>query len=107
RQPVARDRHPRAELLDVARDADHPAAITEMALDLARDRRDREGREAHVSVEVEAVDRLDEAERGDLLEVVQRLALVGIPPRERACQWKRPLDELPACPFVSVVVPAA
>ena len=35
----------RVELLDVARDAQHPAAVAEVALDLAGDRRHGEGRE--------------------------------------------------------------
>ena len=54
------------QLLQVARHADCPRAVAEVALDLAEDRRHRIGGERDLAVEIEAVDRLDEAHRGDL-----------------------------------------
>ena len=59
------------ELLQVARDAHRPRAVAEVALDLAEDRRHRVAREGDVARQVEAVDRLDEAQAGDLEEVVE------------------------------------
>ena len=61
------------ELLEVARDPHGPRAVAEVALDLAEDRRDRVARERHLARQVEAVDRLHEAQRRDLEEVVERL----------------------------------
>jgi len=106
RQAVAGHREAGAQLLDVARDADHPAAIAEVALDLARDRRHRERGESHVAVEVEALDRLHQAERRNLLQVVERFSLVGVAPGKRAGERQRALDQLDTCLFVSVFVPA-
>src|SRR5262249_10244187 len=107
RESIARDREPRAELLHVARDADHPAAVAEVAFDLAGDRRDGERGEPDLAAEIEAVDRLHEPERGDLLEVVQRLALVRVAPSERSGERQRALHQLQSCLLVSVVAPAA
>ena len=103
REAIARDRQPRAELLDVARDADHPATVTEVALDLTCDGRHGERGEAHLAVEVEPLDRLHQAERSDLLEVVQGLALVGVATGQRSGERQRPLDQLQPCTLILVV----
>src|SRR5215207_1196894 len=59
-----------------------------MALDLADDRRDREGREIYAPVEIEAVDCLDEADRAHLNEVVVLLASLAEPTGERLHEWQ-------------------
>ena len=82
------------QLLDVARDADRPAAVAEVALDLAHDVRGGEGGELDAAVDVEAVDGLDEADRADLHEVVERLAAVGVAAGDVPDQGHHPLDEL-------------
>ncbi len=64
---------PQRKLLEVARHAHGPRPVAEVALDLAQDRGDRVGGERDLALDVEAVDRLDQAQRGDLHEVVQRL----------------------------------
>ena len=51
------------QLLEAARHAHRPAAVAEVALDLADDVRRRVGRELDAAVDVEAVDRLDQADR--------------------------------------------
>ena len=53
----------RAGLLDAARHAHGPRAVAEVAADLAEDRRRREARELEAALGLEAVDRLDQADR--------------------------------------------
>jgi hypothetical protein len=72
--------------LEVARDAHRPGAVAEMALDLAGHRRDGEARERDAARRVEAVDRLDEAEAGDLEDVVEGLLGALAARGEAACQ---------------------
>ena len=59
------------------RQAHGPAAVAEVPLQLAENRRRRVGGEPQAAVGIEAVDGLDEAEHGDLDQVVGRLAAVG------------------------------
>src|SRR5512132_412222 len=54
-------REPYVQLLEAARHADRPTLVAEMALDLSDDVRGRVGRQLDAAVDVEAVDRLDEA----------------------------------------------
>ena len=70
------------QLLQPARDPDRPALVPEVPLDLADDRRGGVRGELDAAVEVEAVDRLDQADRADLDEVVERLAAAGEPAGE-------------------------
>src|SRR3954452_4854702 len=107
RERLAGAHDARAELLDVARDAQHPTAVAEVALQLAGDRRHGERREPHVARDVEAVDGLQQAERRDLLEVVQRLALAGVATGEAPRERQHPLGELRTRGTVSVLVPPA
>jgi hypothetical protein len=64
-----------------------------MALELADDRRHGEAREGVAAARLEAVDRLDERQRRDLDEVVERLARVLVAPCERAREGQEALDE--------------
>ena len=95
------------ELLEPARDAHRPALVAEVALDLADDVRRRVGRELDAAVDVEPVDRLDQPDRADLDEVIELLAAIGIPSRERAHERHVPLDQLFARLQVAVFVVAA
>ena len=81
------------ELLQVARHAHGPALVAEVALELAEDRRDRERGERGLALRVEAVDRLQQAERGDLHEVVERLAAALVAAGELAGERQEALDE--------------
>ena len=101
--PTARSTLQR-ELLQVARHADRPGAVAEVALDLAEDRRDRVGGERDLALGVEAVDRLDQADRRDLEEVVERLARALVAAGELARQRQEALDELLARPGVAGAV---
>src|SRR5581483_6813140 len=65
------------QLLQPARHLDRPALVAEIALDLADDRRRRVRRELHAALEIEAVDRLEQADGADLDQVVERFAAVG------------------------------
>ena len=62
------------QLLGRPRHAHRPRPIAEVALQFALDRRRRERRECRSVVGIEAIDRLHEAEHGDLAEVVVRAA---------------------------------
>jgi hypothetical protein len=64
-----------------------------VALELAEDGRDGEAREGGLARRVEAVDRLQQAQRGDLDEVVERLAAALVAPRELASEWQEALHE--------------
>ena len=71
-QPVAVALHPLRALLQAARGPYRPGEIAQIAFQLTVDRRHREGGECDSAFRVEALDRLEQADRGDLLEVVQR-----------------------------------
>src|SRR5204862_20527 len=76
------------------RDADGPAAVAEVALDLADDVRRRVGGQLDAAVHVEAVDRLDQPDRADLDEVFELLAAVGVASGQRAHERHVLLDQL-------------
>ena len=88
------------ELLQVARDPHGPALVAEVALELAEDGRDGEARERDGAARVEAVDRLDQAQRRDLDEVLQRLPGAGI----AACELARERQESLYQRLVSAVI---
>ena len=84
------------QLLHSPRHPDRPALVAEVALQLADDRRSGERRELEAAFGLEALDRLDEAERCDLDEVVERDAPVGEPPGEMLGETQVGLDQLVA-----------
>ena len=94
RQLVADATDADGELLQVARDPHRPAPVPEVALDLADDRRHGERRERGLARRVEAIDRLDQAERRHLDQVLERLAAVPVPTRQRMGERQEPHDEL-------------
>ena len=61
------------ELLEPAGNPQRPRGVAEMPPQLTQDRRHREAAECGSAVGIEAVDRLQEADAGDLLEVLDRL----------------------------------
>ena len=65
-----------------------------MALDLADDVRRRVRGQLDPAVDVEAVDRLDQADAADLDEVVELLAAVGVAAGKRADEGQVLLDQL-------------
>ena len=69
------DLHP--QLLEPPRHPDRPALVAEVALDLADDRRRRVRRELDAARRLEAVDGLDQPDRADLDQVLERLAAVA------------------------------
>ena len=77
-----------------------------MALELAEDRRRRVARELGSAAGLEAVDRLDQPEAGDLHEVVERLVGVAVAEREVAGERDVALDQLVAGSDVTVAVVA-
>src|SRR5690349_8355042 len=56
------------ELLQIARDANRPAVVAEIALELAEDGRHREAREGEAAARIEAIDCLQQPDRGDLVQ---------------------------------------
>ena len=91
------------ELLQVARDAHRPGAVAEVALDLAEDGRHRVAGERDLALEVEAVDRLDQAEARDLEEVVEGLLGALVAAGELARERQEALDEHLAVDRVALV----
>ena len=82
------------QLLQRARHADGPALVAEVALDLADHVGRGVGGERHLAVQLEAVDRLDQADRAHLLDVLQRLAAAGVAAGQRAHERQVALDQL-------------
>src|SRR3954454_4321251 len=107
RQPFDELGELHVQLLQAARDTHRPAAVAEVALDLADDVRRCVRRELDAAREVEAIDCLDQADRPDLHQVVELFAAVAVPACERAHQRHVLLDQLLACRKVAfLVVPA-
>ncbi len=92
------------QLLEAARNVHRPAAVAEVALDLADDRRHGVRLERHPAVEVEAVDRLDQPDRADLDQVVEWFALAGIATGDRPHERHVLFDQLVARPLVAFLV---
>ena len=76
-QVVAGVLDPHAQRLQPARRAERPRVIAEVLPKLTEDRRHREAAEPRAHVGIEAVDRVQEPDAGDLLEVLDRLS--GVP----------------------------
>src|SRR5438270_571335 len=90
------------ELLQVAGDSHGPRAVTEVTLELAEDGGNRVAREHHLALRVEAIDCLQEAERGHLHEVVEGLVRALIAASQLAREGKEAFDQLLAGPLVAV-----
>src|SRR5919201_5030052 len=95
------------ELLEPARDAHRPAAVAEVALDLADDVRRRVGGQLDAAVDVEAVDRLDQADRADLDEILEMLTAVRVTACEGPHERHVLLDQLLSRLEVALLVVAA
>ena len=80
--------------------------VAEVALELADDRRDGERGEREAAVGVEALDRLQQGERGDLLEIVE-LGLAVVAPSEVAAERQEALDQACACGGIALAQVAA
>src|SRR5262249_9737342 len=80
-------------LLHASRHPHRPAAVAEVALQLAEDGRCRERRELEAPFGLEALDGLQEADEGDLAQVVERLPAIRETSREELAQPYVYLDE--------------
>ena len=78
-----------------------------MALDLANDVWRSVGGERDVALELEAVDRLDQADSAHLLDVLERLAPASVAAGERTHQRQMALDQLLASAGIAELVVAA
>src|SRR5579872_6903518 len=96
RQVADRLTEVQVELLDATGGPHGPAAVAEVALQLADDRRRGVARELHPTLGVEPVHRLDEGERAHLVEVVEGFATVGEVARQPVGQPEVRLDQLVA-----------
>ncbi len=97
---------PRRQVVHRARHVHRPHAVAEVPAQLADHRRRHEGRQRHLALEVVAVDRPHEGERGHLLEVVDRLAVLHVAPRERARERQVALNQRGARRAVAITAPA-
>ena len=77
-----------------------------MALDLTQHGRGRVGGEAHLTGDIESVDGLHDAHTGNLHEVVEWLAAVGVLGGEGAGERERVLSELGARPQIAMQMDA-
>ena len=91
-------------LLHPARHVDRHHLVAEMALELADDGGDGVGLEGGAAAGVEAVDRLDQAERGHLEEVVDGLGAAAVAEGERTGQRQEGLDQLLAHVWITRAV---
>jgi hypothetical protein len=71
-----------------------PDVISEVPSQLAQNGRHGVGGERLPARRVETVDRLHEAQVGDLEQIVEWLAAAPIPQRQRTREWHEPLHEL-------------
>jgi hypothetical protein len=94
------------KLLGAPRHVYGPSEITEIALELAQDRRHGERREGGPSVGVVAVDRFDQAETGHLQQIVERLPGAAVAARQLAGQRQKAVDELLPRAWVTLPLPA-
>src|SRR6202000_903226 len=84
-------------------DVRSPAGVAEMALELADDGRDRKRAELDPAVGIETVDRAEQAEVGDLHEILQRLVRAVVTPGEAAGHRGELLEQLVAGTAIGVV----
>ena len=80
-------------LLQLARRADRPAAVAEVAAQLADDRGDGEARERDPARGVKAIDGLEQAEARDLQQVVEGLLGLAVALGDRPRQRQEALHE--------------
>src|SRR5688500_11535696 len=93
------------ELLDAPRHSHRPALIAEVPLQLPDDRGRGERRELQAAFGIEPLDRLQQAEQGDLYEVLVRLPAVGEAPGEELRERDMVLDQLvPQAPVAGAPV---
>ena len=104
RQLVEDARQADAQLLHPPRHVHRPCPVAEVPADLPHDRRHAVARELDPPRDVEPVDRLDQTERTDLHEVLERLAASGVSPGERPHQRHQLDEELLACRPIPVPV---
>jgi hypothetical protein len=86
--------HAQRQLLQRARRAHRPGAVAEVALDLTGDRRHGVGGERHAACRIEAIDGVDEADGGNLQQVLERVASRREAQRDAARERQEALDEL-------------
>ena len=85
--------HAQRQLLQAAGHAHRPRAVAEVAPDLAQDGRHGVAGERDVAAEVEAIDRLDEPQTGDLEEIVEGLPAALVAARQPAREGQEALHE--------------
>ena len=93
-----------AQLLEVARRAHVPRRVAEVAAQLPEDGRHGVAREREAAAGFPAVDRLDQPDRRDLDQVVERLGGAAVAQREAAGERHVPLDQLGAGTRLAVLV---
>src|SRR5450759_3087661 len=81
---VLRVADPQRALLLAARHVHRPARVAEVAPHLTEDRRHRERGEGMAALRIEAIQRLEQSERSDLLQVLEGLRGLAVPSRETA-----------------------
>ena len=86
--------HPQTQLLERTRHPDRPGLVPEVALQLAQDRRRGVRGEADLAGRIEPIDRAQQADVGDLVQVLDGLAPPGEASREVLRERLEPGDEV-------------
>ena len=94
RQIVGRSLDQRDPLLKPAGQVDLAPAVAEVALDLAQDGRRRVAREGVAEGRIEALDRLDQPQACDLVEILGRLGTPRVAVGEAAGERHEAVDQL-------------
>ncbi len=105
RQPVDDREHACAQLAYRTGNVQRPGAIAIVPAQLADDRRRGVRGQLDLTARIEAIERLEESDPGDLEQVVERLAPLGVACRQRAHETAVALDELLAGGVIAVALP--
>jgi hypothetical protein len=80
------------EIFESARNFHRPAMITKVSANFARDGRHGEGYEIRTSIDVEAVDCVEQSHAGDLDEILEGFAAIFEPARDVSGKWQTTSD---------------
>lgn len=88
-------------------DVQRPAGVAEIASQLTHDRRNRKRHERGLAFGVEAIDRAQQPDGGNLHQVLHRFMRVGVATRQSSGQGHVLLDDRVTRASISVLLPAA
>src|SRR5262249_44505807 len=93
-------------LLRAARNVYGPTGVAEVPSHLTEDRGYCERREGVTALRVEPIECLEQSERGDLQQILERLRGVAIAPRQATRKGHEPLQQRLSCGAIATPLPA-